>query len=124
MKNIQYPKDLISAANIMKNHRHDDYEIKKISARTRNTKNLRSKSEWTETEEELQPIFQIPVNFREGMCYCCGNTGNILPDCHDATSTSKDKWAFKTATQHFCAESQNSESQYGEKTTINQQYGW
>ena len=64
----------------------------------------------------MQAIFQITVNLREVMCYCCGNTGNILPDCHDATSTSKDKWAFKTATQHFCAESQKSESQYGKKS--------
>ena len=40
---------------------------------------------------------------------------NISPEYTDDASTPKDKWAFKTATQNLCAESQNYESQSGNK---------
>ena len=47
------------------------------------------------TEEESQASFTQKIKLREGTCYFCVKTGNNLPDCTKAASTTKYKWTFK-----------------------------
>ena len=59
MKNNQYPKNLISAADIMKNHQYDDYRSRKIENKTSEHKyfkkqNKSGQKEEKATEEESQ----------------------------------------------------------------------
>ena len=51
MKNSQYPKDLILAADIMKNNRHDDSGKRKIEHKTSKKKIQETKLKWREGRE-------------------------------------------------------------------------
>ena len=68
------------------------------------------------TEEKSQASFAQKVKLMEGTCYQCGKPGHILPDCPEAAYTPKDKWEFKTATQHLCATLQKVQWQSEKKT--------
>ena len=104
----------------MKNHRNDDYGTRKAEYKTPKHENPKKQNKSGEkgekaTEEESQASFPHKSKLREGTCYCFEKLGHILPDFPEEASTPKEKWAFRTATQNLCAESQKAESQYGNK---------
>ena len=104
----------------MKNHRHNDSGTRKTEWKKWENKNIRKlnksgQKEEKATEEEYQASLAQKSKLREGKCYFCGNSGHIFPDSSEEASTSKDKWALKTAIKNLCAESQKAESQYGNK---------
>ena len=92
MKNNQYPKDLISSANIMKKHRHDDFGTRKTEHKTSKNEIFRKQNKCVEkeekaTEEEYQASFTQKSKFREFTCYCSVNPRHIFPDCLKEAST-------------------------------------
>ena len=109
MKNNQYPKSIVSATDIMRNHCHDD--AGKQKERRKGKPKEKDKDE-SKDEEDQPPQTGNDANFakrgslREGTCYCCGKAGHISPDCPDAANTPKSQWYLKAASQHMCAESQ------------------
>ena len=87
---------MILAANIIKNHWHNDYGMTKTYHKTpkhENTKkpNKSGDKEEKATEEEYQAILAQKSKYREGTCYFCGKPGYNLPECPESESTPKDK---------------------------------
>ena len=67
MKNNQYPKDLISSANIMKKNRHDDFGTRKTEHKTskHENSNKRTRAERRKRNKQkknLKQVFHRKVN--------------------------------------------------------------
>ena len=94
----------------MKNHCHDYYRTSKTEHKTSkiwnfNKQNKSGEKDEKATEEESQACFTQINKYIEATWYFYGNPGHIFPGFSKAASTPKDKWLFKTETQHLCAES-------------------
>ena len=65
MENNKYPKDLISASDITKNHRYDDFGMRKQSTRRQNTKISENKTRAERRERKRQKKNPKQVSHRK-----------------------------------------------------------
>ena len=65
MENNQYPKGLMSAADILKNHRHDNSVMRKQSSRYLNTKKSRNKTRVDRSKRKQQKKNHKQVLYRK-----------------------------------------------------------
>jgi hypothetical protein len=86
--NSQYPKTIAEAANVLSNHKIDNF--KKL---TNLTKSGEKEKSLKEDDEEVQLSFAM----LEGKCYCCGKPGHKSPACNQAKSKPKEEWAINKA---------------------------
>ena len=84
----QYPKDIISATNIVSNHCFDE-------TYNEARKKRREKDKTSTTQDNNQPEQNFDLSFAqmEGRFYCCGKKGHKSPQCRDRDKP-KSEWAI------------------------------
>jgi hypothetical protein len=94
----QYPKDVISAVDILTNHRFDKKEPKNNNQRNRNQNDNDTASTITTQSSFNQEAL------KKATCYCRRKKGHYSNKCPEKDKRSKDKWAVKKAMMHAQAE--------------------
>ena len=94
MENDQYPKSITAAIDILANHKHDNYSLKKDEKYKKQDEDD-NKSTTSETSF---------AQFNGVTCYCCGKKGHKSPQCPEKETRPRDQWAIRRAEQHLQAE--------------------
>ena len=94
MENDQYPKSITAPIDILANHKHDNYSLKKDEKYKKQDED-NNKSTASETRF---------AQFGGVTCYCCGKKGHKSPQCPEKDTRLRDQWAIRRAEQHLQAE--------------------
>ena len=94
MENDQYPELITTAIDILANHKHDNYSLKKDEKYKKQDEDD-NKSTTSETSF---------AQFNGVTCYCCGKKGHKSPQCPEKDTRPRDQWAIRRAEQHLQAE--------------------
>ena len=94
MENDQCPKSITAAIDILANHKHDNYSLKKDKKKKKQDEDD-NKSTASETSF---------AQFSGVTCYCCGKKGHKSPQCPEKDTRPRDQWAIRRAEQHLQAE--------------------
>ena len=87
--NDQYPKKLERAIDALNNHKWDEAWSKHQNNKRQNRKeNCKRREE--ETSNNTESHFVQSGNKK--LCYCCGKSGHIAPDCPERETRKKNDW--------------------------------
>jgi len=94
MGNNQYPMTITSTTDVLANHKHDNYDPKRRTAKKQNKDKKEEKEKGAESNQQ---------SFAQGkvVCYCCGKKGHKSPACPDKDTIPKDKWFQKKVYQNY-----------------------
>jgi hypothetical protein len=68
LKNIQFPKSITEANNVLSNHCFDN------AGKVKSERSTTEKESEKESKDEENPV--MPFAFMEDICYCCGKSGH------------------------------------------------
>jgi hypothetical protein len=98
MGTYQYPKDVMTAVDILTNHRFNKKEPKNNNQRNRNRNN-------NDTVLTITPQSSFNQEaLKKATCYCCSKKGHYSNKCLEKEKHSKDEWAVKKAMMHAQAD--------------------
>src|SRR5210317_1862978 len=102
--NDQYPKTLVTATDVLSNHRLDQkyYDNKKKIADKRKTIE-------SEENEKLETHFQQKTI----KCYCCGEDGHAVPKCPMKDKIPKEDWYVQRAMSNMQEEDDSTNASNG-----------
>ena len=103
MENDQYPISITAAIDILANHKHDNYSLKKDEKYKKQDEDG-NKSTASETSF---------AQFSGVTCYCCGKKGHKSPQCPEKDTRPRDQWAIRRAEQHLQAEADGDDDDDG-----------
>ena len=93
LKDDRYPKDLVSATDLLVNHRWDFITQKQNGAKSDGNKNNQQSKEQKSEKKADEPLVMSFAQM-EGRCYCCGKKGHRSPDCRHKDKIPQDEWAI------------------------------
>ena len=98
MENDQYTKTITAATDILANHKHDTYTMRKYDKYMKQEKQNKDVNRSIGTNETSF------AQSGEIACYCCGKKGNESPQCLEKDTKPRAQWAIRKAQQHLQAE--------------------
>jgi len=105
MDNNQCPKNIMSATDILSNHKHDPRKDKGNGKRNKyNNKKEDNDKTAPSTITTIETSFV--QNSKDQTCYCCGKQGHISPECPDKNTIKKKEWFIHKAQLHVQAAQQ------------------
>jgi hypothetical protein len=93
--NVQYPKTVVEANNVLSNHLLDTPLKKK-----RKGTELKQKPKKTNASKKAEQDVEISFVQIEGKCYCCGKAGHRSNNCKFKDRL-KEQWAIHKGQQSF-----------------------
>jgi len=111
MDHDQYPKSITAAADILTNHRHDNYKQQRNTKQQKKEDNNKQKDDDSKNETSFAQSTKVPV------CYCCGEKGHKSPECPQKDKIPKSEWAIRKAEQHLQSSEGKKEEEENTSTT-------
>jgi hypothetical protein len=99
----QYPpEDVLTAVDILTNHRFDKREPKQNN---NNQRNKNRNDDDTASTITTQSSFN-QEDAKNAQCYCCGKKGHYANKCPEKGKRPKEQWAVKKAMMHAQSKSE------------------
>ena len=95
MGNNQYPKNVLTACDILTNHRFDIRVPRKNKSDDDTASTLTTRSGRSFAQKDMKNV----------QCYCCGKKGHLSNACPEKDTRKKEDWAMKKAMLHMQKES-------------------